>query len=223
MLRESLDPGARMMSVGTNMVDRVERKVRVLPNYPAWPQQVYSLDKIWMRIDRIGFLFRAYIAEDNGGQPGTWIPYLNQYLMMPDCILIGIYAEGEDNTAQYTNVTVTPAGTPALAIQNDMTATETSTQERTAIRPNGKAEVQLFPNPSSGLVNLNLLGFADQEVEVRIVTTDGKIVRHLELGRIDAHTEQMDLSGLRAGMYMVQITGSEQAPILRRVVLQPRP
>ncbi|MEM9930868.1 MAG: T9SS type A sorting domain-containing protein, partial [Bacteroidota bacterium] len=223
MIRENLNPGARMISVGTNLINRVQRRVRVLPNYPAWPQQVYSLDKVWLRIDRMGFLFRAYIAEDAGGAPGTWIPYLSQYIQMGECAQVGIYTEGENTVATYTNVMVSGSGPvmpPALGSWSNPQGAEAGSQARML---DGMAEAQVFPNPSTGIINLGLGGFADQEVDVRIMNADGKVVQQRQLGRLDTANEQFDLGGLSAGMYMIQITTPDQAPIIKRVVLQPRP
>ena len=79
--------------------------------------------------------------------------------------------------------------------------------------PDGlKNEFMVYPNPSSGLVNIH---FADAgEKNVELLTIDGKIL--LERMVTDLKTE-FDLSQLQSGVYLIRWTASGQTGIQRLV------
>jgi hypothetical protein len=78
MLRNSLEEGAKKIAISTNGIDRVKKEARVLDNYPAWPQEVLSYDKIWLKIERTGFYFKAYASADDI----TYTPFIYQAIQM---------------------------------------------------------------------------------------------------------------------------------------------
>jgi hypothetical protein len=84
MARDSEAPGAPMVSIGTNTVNRVRKEVRVQANAPAFPQAVLAFDQFWVRITRTGPSFRAFASAD-GVQ---WFPYIFQNIQM------GLYQGG---------------------------------------------------------------------------------------------------------------------------------
>lgn len=67
--------------------------------------------------------------------------------------------------------------------------------------------IQLFPNPTNGLVQLNInLPEAVDGLQVRVNSLLGNTVFERQLGSISRYNEQVDLSHLPAGTYLVQLT-----------------
>ncbi|MEM9931169.1 MAG: T9SS type A sorting domain-containing protein, partial [Bacteroidota bacterium] len=81
----------------------------------------------------------------------------------------------------------------------------------------------VFPNPTSGQLNVSLSAFANQQVSIQVFNSNGQPQRAFDLGRIDRANERIDLSGLPAGMYLLQVSSPGEAPIIKKVMVQPRP
>ena len=69
-MRETIAPGSKLVAIGTNGVNFGQRRVRAIDNYPAFPQVFYNTDKFWVRLERMGFVFRGSISADGI----NWIP-----------------------------------------------------------------------------------------------------------------------------------------------------
>ncbi len=66
--------------------------------------------------------------------------------------------------------------------------------------------IKLFPNPTSGLVNIQVDNLNAEEVILQVVDFTGKLVMNRELTRPGAQfAEQIDLSNQSQGVYFVNI------------------
>ena len=87
-LRESQAAGAKKVEIGTDNVARIIRAARVIDGYPAFPQELISFDKFWLKIERTGNSFRASASTDGV----SYTPYLFQTIMMGECLEAGLWA-----------------------------------------------------------------------------------------------------------------------------------
>jgi hypothetical protein len=83
----------------------------------------------------------------------------------------------------------------------------------------GLSDCQVFPNPASGQVFLQMYTASKKYLTAELVSTDGKV----QLSERFATTEGMnkksvDISGLSAGVYILRIIGDEGL-ITRKVVI----
>ena len=62
-------------------------------------------------------------------------------------------------------------------------------------------EILVFPNPVED--NLNLLFSFDRNCEIRILSSDGRLVMRSESGVADI--VQLDVSGLQPGMFLIEV------------------
>lgn len=84
----------------------------------------------------------------------------------------------------------------------------------------GTAEVQLFPNPSSGWVTIRLNGIPAETLKVRITNSLGTLVREEYFSAGDVRSEQLiDLSGQAEGIYFFIIETSKGS-YNRKILLQ---
>ena len=66
----------------------------------------------------------------------------------------------------------------------------------------------VFPNPTMQNARLNYTLAAPERVELSVYTTQGELVRSLDLGRVEGgtHSAELDLDGLPAGAYTLSLS-----------------
>ncbi len=78
--------------------------------------------------------------------------------------------------------------------------------------------VKVYPNPSSGMVNVQLE--ASENVNLEVTDINGKVVFAKELGTVNAtSTEQIDLSDLSKGVYMVRVALND-ATVIKKLTVE---
>jgi regulation of enolase protein 1 (concanavalin A-like superfamily) len=213
-IRNDLTSGSPMVSLGTNHVNLVRKQVRVLPSYPAYPQQVLSFNRFWVRIVRTGHLFQAYASTD-GVQ---WIPYINQYVFMDnDCLKVGLYAYSEKSgdavTATFDNVMISDqTGQGTLSGIN----TEFASSPSSAIT----SDLNVYPNPASDVLNIDLGEVNwDEQIDIILFNSVGQQVRQ----RFDVQDaiEQIEVMDLESGVYNLMVKIGDTTQTKRVVITRP--
>lgn len=78
----------------------------------------------------------------------------------------------------------------------------------------------VYPNPTSGLLNLSLTGFSGKKTHLNIVNVIGTVVYHETLQNVDGrYTKTIDLSKHANGLYYVKLE-SEDYNEIRKVILK---
>lgn len=208
MMRDDLSPNAPMISMGTNRVNFVRRQVRILASYPAWPQQILSMDKFWVRIVRNGNQFQAFASADGN----AWIPYLNQQVFMNNnCIQVGLFTYSEKPgtplSASFSNVFVTGQNNLQQQSQNAFAGTNLIQ----------KQDINIFPNPTKDVFYIDFSSYLGQGVEMRLFNGTGQAVHYSKYDEAPG-LEQLDVSRLVPGIYNLIITFEEER-IVKRVVV----
>lgn len=67
------------------------------------------------------------------------------------------------------------------------------------------SNIKLFPNPSTGIVKLDLGDFLSENVLIHISTADGIEIERIKLENIDAVIQTIDISKLNAGVYLLKV------------------
>lgn len=195
-LRESEAPGAKKVEIATDLAARIFKAVRVLDNYPAFPQEVFSTDKFWLKIERMGNVFRASASVDDV----TYIPYLFQSVNMGECLTAGMFVTSTNAmdvaTANFTNLEIvetmsTLQGSPQTIAQSNAAQPELS--------------ISLAPNPTKDVVNIQLDQLIGETATISIFNINGQLMNSLQLDRIENVTETIDISNLPAGTYYVNV------------------
>jgi hypothetical protein len=84
---------------------------------------------------------------------------------------------------------------------------------------NGKLPVEIYPNPTTGIINLDFSQTNYDGVNVRVVNANGKLVRENQLGRVFG-TERMDLTGLPQGLYFMTLKSHDGLSKTFKVMIQ---
>ncbi|MBX2929639.1 MAG: T9SS type A sorting domain-containing protein [Saprospiraceae bacterium] len=208
VMRESNAAGAKKAQLMTNLSSLSRREFRTTTNGAANPQQFPSQDRYWLRITRAGNQFSMYVSP-NGL---AWYFVGAQNIPMNACIQMGLvatnYQQTSTVTATFANVgfsggsTVVSAGIEQRAESIEMPHT-----------------FEAYPNPTSGELNVNLAQYTGRAVRVELYSLTGQLLRFVEIEEVQTAVEQMDMSQLENGMYLVKVKSRELPDMTRRVVL----
>jgi len=90
----------------------------------------------------------------------------------------------------------------AVSVSRQLTVTTV-----TAIEPLLFAKVNVYPNPTAGVVNIELPNAETENVEARLVNTIGELIFKTEMQLVDGKMT-IDLSSVQPGMYLLNIAAS---------------
>lgn len=80
-------------------------------------------------------------------------------------------------------------------------------------------QLQYGPNPSDGLLELRLSGFAERSYDVQVLDLQGRVLHKSELGVGTDPSTQLDLRHLAAGIYVLRLSDGK-ASLSRKLVIQ---
>lgn len=88
------------------------------------------------------------------------------------------------------------------------------------VDPNGKGNVEIFPNPTSGEISINMKAGAGEEItSLRVTDLAGRVVEKHEVAKPSSSLNWKPKHKLPAGLYSVQIT-TNKAVIRQQVVVE---
>ncbi|KAB2805441.1 T9SS type A sorting domain-containing protein [Phaeocystidibacter luteus] len=80
------------------------------------------------------------------------------------------------------------------------------------------SSLNIFPNPSTGVITLSFELGNQAEVSVNVVNALGQHIMEIELGDVNSYEGQIDLSHLPKGVYILQVN-ADAATVTQRVTL----
>ncbi len=211
VMRESNAPGAKKVQVMTNLSNLLRREVRTVTNGPAMPQQFPSQNRFWLRLVRTGNQIVAFHSP-NGV---TWFQVMVVNVPMNTCIEMGLvvtnYSQNSTVTATFANVSYTGSGPlPVSTIPgNGMIASDEQYQP----------DFIVYPNPTSGELNINLQEYSGRNALIEIYSLEGKLLNMIRIDEVQQSTETIQLDGYQGGMYFVKLKSEGLPDVTKRVVL----
>jgi len=204
-MRESNAAGAKKAQLMTNLSNFSRREFRMTTNGQAYPQQFPSQNRYWLRISRTGNQFVMYVSLN-----GTaWSFAGAQNIIMGSCIEMGLvvtnYNPNSTVTATFGNVTVTGGSInrPAINTQEDIL---------------GAADFSILPNPTNGLIEVDLGSYGQRKVQLDLYNMQGKLLRSANIETIGGK-EEIDLTSFANGMYLITVRAEGLPDVAKRVVL----
>lgn len=202
-MRESNDPGAKMLQLAVNNAGLAQRKLRTTTGGYAFNHLFQNMGKYWLKLTRSGNQFSAFLSSDGN----SWDLVFLTNIPMPNCIKVGLITMNEypnsPATATFSQVSVN--GSNGLGLQAVATTSDQILQDPSL-------DFGLYPNPSSGEINIDFGQLIGMEVEMEIYNKLGQIVFSKKIDRIEFSTERLDLYQLPGGTYLIKIkTMNEQA------------
>ncbi len=209
VMRENKDPNAKKAQLMTNLSNLSRREFRTATNGQAYPQQFPSQNRYWLRITRTGNQFVMYVSP-NGT---SWFVVGSQNIVMPSCILMGLvvtnYTPVSTVTASFSNVSFTGGNSGLGGIV-----------EQSAESIEAPHSFEVFPNPTSGDLNVNLSQYIGRSVRIETYSLEGKLLQFTELDEVQHTPERLDMKGLQTGMYLVKVKSAGLPDATKRVVVQ---
>jgi hypothetical protein len=212
-MRESTAAGSRKVQMMINGISNtLRREIRYTTGGQAFPSIVSSpASRTWLRLVRTGNMFRGYTSQDGI----TWWYVLQVQVPMNNCIEMGLILTNvqpqQTGTATYANVMTSGATTGPVMISNE---------SHTSLDSGMAPELQVYPNPSMGMINLEMTNLLGQEVTVQVYDINGQLSLSRSVKEIGEPLMTIDLHELPKGVYLVRVTTPEGRLSTQRIVLQ---
>ncbi len=204
-MRESNAGGAKKAQLMTNLSTQSRREFRTTTDASANPHQFPSQNRYWLRITRTGNQFSMH-ASPNGT---TWYYIGAQNIVMGNCIEVGLvvtnYTANSTVTATFGNVSVTTLAPLRPVIQTGEDILE-------------GADFSIMPNPTTGLITLDLSSYGKRQVQIEMYNLQGKLLRASTVETIKGKDE-IDLTPFANGMYLIRVRAEGVPDMTKRVVL----
>ncbi len=128
---------------------------------------------------------------------------------MSNCIEVGLvvtnYNPNSTVTANFANVSVTGGSItkPAINTQEDILTA---------------ADFTIMPNPTTGLITLDLSSYGKRQVQIEMYNLQGKLLRSANIELVKGK-EEVDLTVFASGMYLIRVRAEGVPDMTKRVVL----
>ena len=96
----------------------------------------------------------------------------------------------------------------------DVTASPASIDENAT-----NATLNVFPNPSNGLVNLEYISAETANVTVTVMNTLGAVVYNANMAHNNSTMKSFDFSHLTKGVYLVNVS-SDKGTVTKKMIIQ---
>jgi hypothetical protein len=80
-------------------------------------------------------------------------------------------------------------------------------------------DINVFPNPTSGELNVNMTALSGETVNIRVLNAVGQLIEQRRIDYVESATEQFDLSHQQSGMYILQLNVEDGETFVKRVML----
>jgi hypothetical protein len=214
MMRETLATGSKKAVIKTQLSSLVRREVRTFDNGPIQSQQFFRPNAAWLRLLRIGNNFVGYSSTNGINWQFAFFANIN----MNSCIEVGIFSEGTSNfvptTALFDNVIVSGGVQPLADNGNNNSATVPEGQLLDVQLDH--QPVQIYPNPTSGIIAINVEKSNDEMIQAEIFNVAGQKVFE---GEWPDPTQELDLTQFRKGIYLIRLKIGEHN-VVKRIILQ---
>jgi hypothetical protein len=203
IMRESTAVGAKKVQLMVNGVSNVGlREWRTSTGGQAYPATFSNIFvRNWVRIVREGDVFKGYTSSDGA----TWWQVMQIYIPMSSCIEIGLVV---NNVQANVNTSVTFAHVQATGNRTPSAMSPVVFQE-SADMP----EFDVYPNPSSGEINLSIHPSLAAIATIRIFNQRGQLVQTSPGG-----LNKLLLHHVEKGLYLVQLCLQDGRIMQKRII-----
>jgi hypothetical protein len=162
-----------------------------------------TIDSLKATIQKVSPTLYAYSSNNNSSLYYNWIDCDSNNMIIP-----GEYGQ---------SFTATKSGNYAVVISNYYGCVDTSdcmNVIKVGLQENYFDQMSVFPNPTNGVVTIDLLGI-NQQVYLKVNGIDGQLVYEKQNNGTDK--VQIDLSPYPAGIYFLSIQNEESVKVIKLV------
>ncbi len=207
IVRENSTPGAKKVQLMTNLSNLHRREVRTATNGAATIQQFPANNRYWLRIVRQGNQFTGLVSPDGV----AWFLVMATTVDMPNCIEMGLVITNlnPNSTVTATFANVVTSGNSALLMPAAGHEAPAAIGEEVTL--------QAWPNPSAGLVQVDLRVLQGRFAKVQLWNAAGQMQWQRLLNDTPERLE-IDLWPLPSGVYYLRIESEGMRPQTLRLV-----
>ena len=155
----------------------------------------------YLRIVRSGNNFTAYVSSTNG----NWTQAGTQQITMGTTIYVGL-ATTSHNDAVLTDASYSEVSVSIPTLSSKTVATELgNTMEKNNFKDYSTNEISIYPNPTSGLLNLNVRSLKGKSFTVGIYNFVGKLIRSEDFGTNHTDEITIDLETYNEAIYFINL------------------
>jgi hypothetical protein len=177
----------------------------------------------YVRLVREGNTFTGYASATNG----NWTLLGTRTISMNSTIYVGLATtsvrDGQLGTSVYDNVSVfqgSAAGSVAKSPDFPLDSETDALSSGTLPVVNTEDLFEVYPNPTSGILNLNLSGYMGQAADVFIMNTANQLVWQRRFESNHGSEETIDLGTLQDGMYFVVVQSAVRRDVQQVVLVR---
>lgn len=200
MFRESLSLDTRWVNQFVRGNNLSTWGVRANPSLPVQIQSVPQQNRQYLRMQRVGNLFRGYLSV-NGI---VWNQVHQSGVNINACGYVGFmthsYVEGIEVNSSYTNINTSFGATPPRPEFNNLI--ENTENFKTL-------DFKVYPNPANQYLDIELSGSEWTEREISITDINGKLAFYQKAETSNILKIDLQSSGLTDGVYIIQIKDAE--------------
>ena len=212
MIRESLDTGAKQVSVFSNMSNSLRHEARYTTNGMKQVNSFFKPSPVWLKLERQGDWIFAYYSTT-----GTNFQYVHAvYVPMQSCVEVGLasftYLPGSQTEAVFSNVSVSGSngGHSEGGLQPTTSHTSTYNQQPKTFN--------LYPNPNNGQFTLQLDEPTPKAGTLTIYNNYGQQV-HQQLVEAGFVKLQLDLGRMPSGMYLLEFRAENAQRVVKKFTI----
>jgi len=171
-------------------------------------------------IDDAGNIYVTGFSQEASGQDYTTIKYANSGDLMWVIHYQGGYCQANAICLDNNNdVLITGFTTPSMASSQFRTVKYKQTTTGINVNNENFTNVKFFPNPTAGLINLNIESVNNDNIKVEIISINGQIIYSKEfLNTNNLINEKIDLSGRKSGLYLIQVHSNNYTTTKKLVI-----
>ena len=197
-MREGTDPSEKMLQLMIDGSFLTRRELRMTTGGTAFAHVFQTQGKNWLRLTRTGNTFGAYHSLDGI----NWSPILITNIAMSNCIDIGLVtmnnAPAGPVTGTFENVTVNGVA-PLSMLESSFDIAHGDDQ----VSP-----INVFPNPALNNLQVELGAYFGESPNLVIYNMKGQAVRVIRIPEVQEAIQQLDVSMLENGTYLLRIEGN---------------
>ncbi|MFN0176975.1 MAG: T9SS type A sorting domain-containing protein [Saprospiraceae bacterium] len=126
------------------------------------------------------------------------------------------------NGATTQDLANVPVGTYTVTVTDECSTSATKSVTITVSDTKDPASIQSFvisPNPTAGILTLNLALATSADVRIEVLNTLGQTLQSINVGKLSNLSQNVDLSNMAQGSYFLRVTVDGETAI-RRVLVQ---
>lgn len=203
-IRETCGAGSKKVALKTQLQPLIRSEIRQTTNGGHITSQILRQGVRWLKIVRTGNRFDTYTSVEGT----SWRAAYSTTLSMGSTVQIGLFSESKNFSSitevKFDNVTLTSAS--AKYYQTEPFITDQFSNK----------QIEVYPNPASSFATIAIPALTSV-ADLLVLSSEGKVILAKQ---ISASEYSLDISNLKAGIYILRFTIDNEIVTKRLIVMK---